>query len=293
MQTEENPLEKNDLVEGMKKLRKGVSTGEFIGVRTVTLLAILVGFLAVWLYLRGSNRRSDAETWNALNSLSGSEAFEKYADTPGSPSLTRIARLQQARFLIAQDGIPNLTSFNPESRKKGIESIEKGRELFAKLATEFTDDVTLKGQCLEGLAKAELALIGIPKADKTDEYRGDALKAAKHYTEYAGLVGEKTPAGEALLKKAKEFEEKASELNTVGIALNTKYTPTKPKLEEPKLPDGLTPITPPKSNDPLAPPAVPGVPPAGAAVASPAVVPPAVIPPAVIPPASPEAPKSK
>lgn len=248
------PIEKNDLAEGLKAIAakaKGAPSSNF---RFVLLLLALGAILGAWLYLRGSGRKSDAEAWRQLEALGGLDDFEKFAETYANTPPGRAAQLQQARILLAQ-GVVQLTTpaFDADARKKTIEKIEKARELFAKLAGEFKDDLTLKAQCYEGAAKAELSLVGVPKADGnlTDD-RGSVKKAAEYYRDYAKTVGEATPPGEAALKKAKEIEEKESEIKSLGASLNNQYAP-KPAADI-KLPGDLTlPKDPLKPGEPTAP----------------------------------------
>ena len=249
------PIEKNDLAEGLKAIAAKAKAAKSSNFRFVLLLLALGGIVGAWLYLRGTGRTSDADAWRHLEALGGLDDFEKFAETYANTSPGRAAQLQQARILLAQ-GIDQLTkpAFDADARKKTVEKVEKARELFAKLAGEFKDDLTLRAQCYEGAAKAELSLVGVPKADGnlTDD-RGSVKKAAEYYRDYAKTVGEATPPGEAALKKAKEIEEKESEIKALGSGLNNQYAP-KPAADI-KLPGDLT-----APKDPLKPiePSAPG-----------------------------------
>lgn len=253
---EENKLEKNDLAESLKAIAEKAKAAKLSNVRFIALLVVLAAAVGGWWYLRGSGRKSEAETWRRLDGLGNVDDLEKFAETYANTVPGRAAQLQQARLLLVQ-GLGQLTSpaFDADARKKTIDKVEKARELFAKLAVEFKDDPTLRAQAFDGAAKAELSLVGIPKADGglTDDFRGSVKKAAEYYREYAKTVGESTTLGAAAVKKATELEAKEDEIKLLGISLNGQYSP-KPTGDF-KLPGDLTP-----PKDPLKPsePAAPG-----------------------------------
>jgi hypothetical protein len=252
---DENKLEKNDLAEGLKALAGKAKGARLSNARFVVLMLALGAVVGAWWYLRGTGRKSDAETWRQFEALGGLDDYEKFSEGHANTPVGRAALLQQARLLLAQ-GIQQLTNkaFDADSRKKTVEMIEKARELFAKLATEFKDDLTLKAQAIDGQAKAELALVGIPKTagSLTGDFRGSVKTAAGLHRDYAKLVGEATPLGEAALKRAKELEEKETEINSLGSSLNSEFAPPKP-VEDLKLPGDLTPKDPLKPSEPTAP----------------------------------------
>jgi hypothetical protein len=251
---EENKLEKNDLAEGLKSIAEKAKAAKLSNIRFAVLLLALGAVVGAWWYLRGSGRKSESQTWRQFETLAGEDEYEKFAEAYVNTLPGRAAQLQQARLLLSQ-GILQLTSpaIDAESRKKTVEKVEKARELFDKLAGEFKDDLTLRAQAFEGAAKAELALVGIPKTggDLTEE-RGTVKKAADYHREFAKVVGEATPLGEAAIKKAKDLEDKEAEIKSLGASLNNQYAP-KPAGEF-KHPDGLTsPKNPLKPSEPIAP----------------------------------------
>lgn len=248
------PIEKNDLAEGLKAIADKAKAAKLSNIRFVLLLLALGAIVGAWWYLRGSGRKSDTETWRQFEALGGPDDYEKFAETFVNTLPGRAAQLQQARILLAQ-GVAQLTmpAIDADARKKTIEKVEKARELFVKLAGEFKDDLTLKAQCYEGAAKAELSLVGVPKAEGnlTDD-RGSVKKAAEYYRDYAKVVGEATPLGEAATKRAAEIESKEAEIKSLGDSLNGQYSP-KPSGDF-KLPGDLTlPKDPLKPSEPSAP----------------------------------------
>lgn len=251
---EENKLEKNDLAEGLKSIAEKAKAAKLSNIRFAVLLLALGAMVGAWWYLRGSGRKSESQTWRQFEALVGEDEYEKFAEAYVNTLPGRAAQLQQARLLLAQ-GMLQLTTpaFDADTRKKTIEKIEKARELFDKLAGEFKDDLALRAQSLEGAAKAELALVGIPKAtgNLTDE-RGSVKKAAEYHREIAKTVGETTTLGEAALKKAKELEEKEAEIKSLGASLNNQYAP-KPAVDIKQPGDLTSPKDPLKPSEPTAP----------------------------------------
>ncbi|QEL20986.1 hypothetical protein [Limnoglobus roseus] len=269
MKIEHNdPLEKNDLAEGLKSLAGKAKGGQFVNVRFLALAVLLVAIVGVWLYLRGSGRKSDAEMWRNFDNLNTPDSYEKFAEGHANTPAGRAARVQEARVLMSQ-GISQLMlqAFEADARKKTIDNIDKAREQFTKLADDYKDDLTMRAQCLEGAAKAELALVGIPKdaAKETspENSRGSVKKAAELYREYAKTVGDKTVLGEQATKKAADLDANAKTIFELGSNLNNKFK-YRPPVEEPKKPDSLTPPNPTKPNEPVAPsipaPTVSGIP---------------------------------
>ncbi len=251
---DENKLEKNDLAEGLKSIAEKAKAAKLSNVRFAVLLLALGAVVGAWWYLRGSGRKSESQTWRQFENLAGADEYEKFAEAYVNTLPGRAAQLQQARLLLAQ-GTLQLTApaFDADARKKTVEKVEKARELFDKLAGEFKDDLTLRAQSLDGAAKAELALVGIPKdgGNLTDE-RGSVKKAADYHREIAKTVGETTTLGEAALKRAKELEEKEAEIKSLGASLNNQYAP-KPTTDI-KQPDSLAPTKDPtKPSEPAAP----------------------------------------
>ncbi len=232
-------LETNVLAKALNSAVDKAKTGQLVNVRLVLIVVVLFVALGTWWYLRSSARRSDSQTWGSLENLTTIDQLEKFSSDNPNSYHGRVAKLQLARLLLGVKGLQQLSNF--EKRKEAVESVEKSRDLFAKLIVEFKGDLTLQAQAIEGAAKAELALVGIPKDGSTDD-RGSVDAAVKLFREFATLVGEKTVLGEQSSKKAAKLEENKQEVLQLGKELNNKYTFAAPP--EPKLPPSLSPITP-------------------------------------------------
>lgn len=272
-----NELEKNDLAEGLKSLANKAKGGQVFGTRFLGLLLLLAVVVGVWYYLRGTGRRADSDMWRTLDGVGSAEGYQEFAKGHANTAAGRAARLQEARFLLAQS-LPQLTqrAFESETRKKAIDGVETAREALNKAADDYKDDLTMRAVCLDEAITAELALVGIPKDDKAstpENSRGSVKKAADLCREYAKTVGDKTPLGEAAAKRAADLEKNQDTVFKLGQELNDKYAFVKPAVTEPVAPGTLTPG---KTETPAIPPIIaPGIPaPSSTPPAPPAPTPP-------------------
>jgi hypothetical protein len=292
-------LEQNALNRGLSHLAEKAKAGEYLNFRTYLILATVVVLVAAggyWWYARAQHRTATASLWNEMMHISGPSGLEEFAKDSKDPATSRIARLELARVWLGPDGLQNLSSTDPDKRRKAIESIEKARKEFEKLADEFKNDPTLKAQSIDALAHAELALVGIPKEGTFDQWRGSVSKAAELFREYAKLVGEGSKPGEEAKKKADDLVAHEQDVLRVAQALNDRLSQKSPEVELPKglfdkkpdmnfpplkTPDRVAPPLPPPGTTPPAP-TPPNqkapdtkapVPPAGGTPAAPSVPP--------------------
>ncbi len=251
---EENPLEKNDLAEGLKALAAKAKSGRSANMRFILLMLALGAVIGAYWYLRGSSKKSESETWRLFDGLGSVDEYDQFAETYANSFPGRAARLQEARILLAQ-GLQEIMTqaIDATERNKSVAKVEKSRELFLQLATEFPNDLTLRSLAYQGAYKAELSLVGIPKSEGSlTEDRGSVQKAVEYLRDYAKAVGETTTLGEAATKKAAELIEKEAEVKALGASLNNQYAP-KPTSDI-KLPGDLTsPTDPLKPSEPVAP----------------------------------------
>ncbi len=291
---ERKALESNDLASGAATLFDGVKTGHLGGpawgyrVAGLTASALLIGGL-VW-YLFSENRGAASRAWATLDTGNPSQ-IDDFVKQSGNTLPGQVARLEQARKLLGDDGIGKLTATDREAQNKAIANIEKARDLFVQLAGELAKDKTLHASCLCEVARAELALVGIPKTANGPESRGTVQAAAEFYTKAAAAIGVATPAGEQFTKKAADLTANDATLTKAALDLYSRTVPTPafdgsrpgagsgilaPKSIEPK-----TDLTPAEGVKPPLTPIVPPTPPVVLPVAPPVVAP--VAPPAVTP----------
>lgn len=266
---ERHRLEENALNRRISTIAEKAKAGDLLGTWAYIVLAGVVligGAVGYWLYVSREHQRVTAKMWAELEHLSGPAGLEEFSKSSTDKLAGRVARLQLARIWLGPEGEARLSSTNPDTRKQGIANVVKAREEFAKLADEFKTDLTLRAECLDAEAEAELSLVGVRKEGTIDDYLGSVDKAVELYREYARLVGESTPPGEKAKKKADDLTAKKDEVLRVARELDEKLQPKTPGLDLPKSPfDGkpgspfLSPPAPPKAPDVVPPP----VPPAG------------------------------
>lgn len=235
-------LERNELAAAAETLYNRVKTGKVISPRVLAFIAAIILVLGIWWYISSSGKSSASAQWSTfekIGSRNGLEEFTKVnaTDTPG-----KIARLQLARIKLGSDGLAKLA--RSDTRPKAIAAIEEARAEVLKLADEFKGDKTLRAQCLDLAAKAELALVGIPKEGSSTEYRGTVEGAVAHLSAIAETVGATTAAGEAVKKMAADLEKNRERVIELGTTLNSQLMPA-PPAPEIKTPGSLNPSTPP------------------------------------------------
>jgi hypothetical protein len=247
-------LETNTLAQGASSLVDRIKTGRVGNYWIIAIVAAVVIVGGVWWYAAREGRKADAATWAAyvgvMRGPTNSE-IDDFVKNNDKTTAAQLARLEQARMRLGLEGITLMRSDESAQRAKGVENVEKAREDLLKLAEEFKKDPSLRSAILLDAAEAELALAGVPKAKDASgtERRGSVQAAAQLYRDAAKTIGEATPAGEGLVKRAEEVEKKADEIVKLGEALYRPIhtpgfgggTPFDPKAEGPKAPDKLDP----------------------------------------------------
>jgi hypothetical protein len=245
---ERERLETNALADRLGHWVDRLKAGDITLYRWIGVAVLVVLAVVVWRYVATSKATVASAQWFQLEHETSLTALDEFAKAYPNTTAGKIARLHEARVWLGPDGIAALQIKDADRRKKAIESIEKARDALGKLADEFKDDLVLRVQCLTGVAKAEEALIGIPKDGKTDEFRGSPEQAAAAY-EAAAAAAAGTPLADDLKAYAQRVRDKKTEVVLVHGQLNNLMTP-------PKAPS-LDPLPP---KDGLPTPSVPGIP---------------------------------
>lgn len=224
--------------------------GKLVSYTTMALLLVLTAGIGVTVWIVGERRKGDSGKWVALDGVQGIKGFEEFASTNPNTKQAQLAALEVARTQLGPEGLDRLFAqasdfrgafgTDPdakarETRAAAVKNIETAREAFAKLADDFKNDPVLKVECLMAQAKAEAALVGVPKEGKLDEFRGDAKKAIELLDRLAAEAGE-TPWG----KDAKKL---ADVLRNANTAEQVRTIQAGLYEVKPTLPD-LGPITP-------------------------------------------------
>jgi hypothetical protein len=254
-QQHEAELEKNDLAEWGRSFWPRLMNGEIVGKKFLLLAVALGAAVALWTYIRSGAKSGDLAAWNALQATNGADALEEFAKTAKDSTVGKVAKIRRARLLLGPQGLQALSAPGSDAHTKAIKNIEEAREIYIKLADEFKNDLTLQAYCYEGAAKAELGLVGIPKAgaaaDSTD-YRGNLDTAIGYFEKCVTLAGAENDFGKAAAAKVQLLKDNRENVAKVQNLLNSKMSPTlgnEPKapptlggLASPSLP-GVTPPT--------------------------------------------------
>lgn len=271
-------LERNELAAGVNTIVERAKSGQLVSPRILGIVVAAVLILGLWWYLASSGTSSASAQWKDLESVSSKAGFDDFAKAHANTVAGRIARLQLARIQLGPEGFAKLNSRSADVRDKSIDSVVAAKDELVKLADEFKGDPTLRAQCLDLAAKAELALVGVPKSPGSMDFKGSVEMAVAHYKTLAETVGKDTAAGKAASDRAADLEKNRDKVIDLGRELETLLTPPPPA---PGIisPGGLgTPTTSPASNPNLT---LPGN-------VTPAPVPPPSTPPApaTVPPAA-------
>jgi hypothetical protein len=213
--------------------------GQLISYRAMAVILLVVAGVGLWLYIRSEKVVGASKTWLELDGASTEESLKKFAeDHPDTPA-AKVARLHLARHLLGPEGIEQLSSSrDPASHKQAVDSIQKAKEIFQQLAEQSADDPVIQAESYLGLAKAEVALIGVIKEDTTDDFVGSAEKATEWLDKLAE-VAEGTPWGEDAKKASATLKDlsKRGELTSVQQMVYKLGT-------QPSLPAGGGPLPP-------------------------------------------------
>jgi hypothetical protein len=173
-------LETNALADRMGRLVQGLKhspKSNTLVFWVIAALAILT--LCIWYVASAGN--SWSEVWLQLDGQSDVNQLDQIARASPGTMPGRTARFQKARIELDQ-GLRNLYS---AERKQSVQSLEDARRLFLELAPECANEPVLSEQAMLGAAKAEEALMAVPKDDKASEGRGSLDRALELYGQLA------------------------------------------------------------------------------------------------------------
>jgi hypothetical protein len=140
---------------------------------------IVVALVAAWFFAGSSGKY--ALLWRELDNESDPAQLEIIANEGQGTLPGRTAQFQRARLLI-QQGLRGLFTSN---RPTAISDLEEARRLFTQLSAECKDSPLLTQEALMNMAKAEEALVAIPKENNPAQARGDLDKAMQIYRSLA------------------------------------------------------------------------------------------------------------
>ena len=187
--------------------------GEVISYRAMAglLLVAAAGLFLVYMWAQGTNLES--KIWLELDGSASEEELETIAKNHPKHLAAKIAELQLARGRLGQEGINLLVTGDENQRKRALQNIELARAAFTELAKTWEDikAPVFQAECYLGLAKAELALVGITKDNRIDQFLGSTSQAAM-WLEKLADVAAGTPWGEEAKKTAADLRKSGGSL---------------------------------------------------------------------------------
>lgn len=191
MSQEPRPAETGDTWERLNDLWLRFTQGKIISYRWMAVLVLVVMAAVVTWYILSERRAANSARWAELAQTSSLDALKRLAeDNRFGPTVPgKAARLQWARALLGDNGLELLQSGNADARQRGVENIEKARELFQQLQKDFPNDPIVQAECWLALAKAEAALVGVPtRPDQLTEFKGDLAKVKEYLQQFVAAA---------------------------------------------------------------------------------------------------------
>lgn len=229
MSTEQKPAtpanepkpEPNALASGITTGWEKFKQGKLISYPMMALILFLIVGIGVTWWLLYERSKTQSARWVELDSRASEASLKEFIDANPGTIQAKIAKLEIARLHLGQEGVDRMyveaqIPGDPESERRaretrdsGVRNVEKSREEFEELVNEFNHDLPIKVECMWARAKAEAALVGIPKEGQLDQRRGDPAKAIEWLDKVAEAAPE-TPIG----KDAKKLADTLRNQNT-------------------------------------------------------------------------------
>ena len=220
---ERKELETNVLLTRLnhwKEKLKGRSAYIFGG--SIILIVALFFTIRIW---RANNAAAASARLMELISADEEKQLDEIIASPknmGKPTATW-AKLQKARLLLHREGLEKIGTAAATKRKTAFAKIEEGRKLYLETVGELKDTPSLQQEAFLGCAMAEEALLGTPKEEKNDEFRGNFDTMIKYYRQAAEINpnsdASKSYTATADKKKSQqaEIEKFYKDLNQLGF----------------------------------------------------------------------------
>lgn len=173
-------LQTNYLADHLGRMVQGMRAGPKSTGSTVTwvLVSLTIGTVIVWYVASANSNRSPL--WVKFEEDSSQQDLARLDKLARDYPMTlpaRASRFQIARVSL-QEGLATLYSTRSDS---AIVQVREAKRIYAELAKECTNDPVLAPQALMGAAKAEEALVGIPKGDDPAKSEGNLDTALDYY----------------------------------------------------------------------------------------------------------------
>lgn len=196
--------------------------GEVVSYRIMALLLLLGAAGLFFLYMWVQSGSLDSKIWTELDGSASEEELEAIAKNHSKHLAGKIAEMQLARGRLGQEGISQLVTGDEGQRKRALAAIELAKASLTDLAKTWEDvkAPVLQAECYLGLAKAELALVGITKDNRIDQFLGSTARAAEWLDKLAA-VADGTPWGDDAKKTAAELRKSGGTLGQEMQRLQT------------------------------------------------------------------------
>jgi hypothetical protein len=267
-------LHTNLLADQMGRFLQGVKSGPRSRSLVVWVFVILaVGMFAVWQYYASATYAQRSGLWVQIDGAlhdapeQMAETLHEIATQNKGTIPARVARFGRARLLL-QEGLEALVS---DRREQAILKIRTAQELYEQLARETVQTPLLQQEAMMGVAKAEEALIGLPRSTNGEEASATSIHSLERALELYHQLADKHPdsyLGKAAAEHARQLEQNREAVKVLYTELSALAGPklrpeaktdTKPELPPPPKLESQTDtkLEPPPETKPAPPPEKP------------------------------------
>lgn len=187
--------------------------GEIVSYRVMAFGLLLLAAVVVYWFMTGQRGTLESRTWLELEAASNLEDLEKLAKDHPDKMVGKLAEMHIARVQLGPEGIDKLVTGDDRQRKQAVGAVEGAKEALARLVPIWEQEklTVLQAECYLGLAKAELALIGITRPGQISEFMGSPARAAEWLDKLAA-VADGTPWGDDARKGATDLRKQGGPL---------------------------------------------------------------------------------
>jgi len=191
---ERKEIETNSLVHAVQKVRERV-TGRTL-YYVIGTAALVIGGILLYRYLTGEKSRNrDAGLMQLINADTAEKLKQGMEDHRGT-TLGSTFKLQLARHLLLNEGLPKLGTDSTDARKQAAASVEQARGYYLELTGELKqkEAAALVQEAWHSTAQAEEALVGLPTAPGGTDSRGNVDKVVEYYEKSASIFPDSEPS---------------------------------------------------------------------------------------------------
>jgi hypothetical protein len=226
---ERKEIETNSLARWLNEVWSGGQRKKsytFYAIVICVVVAAIVGFN----WWSSSRKHNLADRWVNLDFADTKQKLQEIEEKYRGTLVGRDAKIRLARIALGPEGLDKLGTSTPTDRKKAVESIQEGRTLYLSVAPDLKDDPVLAQEAWIGAARAEESLIGVPKAEGSNETLGNIDRVIEYYEKARQIAGD-GELGAGLQKKIDDLKSSKEKLTTFYQDVNRQLAlPTLPPL---------------------------------------------------------------